>query len=31
MKVKVEGGKTLDFDTKLKLDRLTNTVEVQVH
>jgi len=31
MKVKVEGGKTLDFDTKLRLDRLTNTVEVQVH
>jgi Carboxypeptidase regulatory-like domain len=31
MKVKVEAGKTLDFDTKLKLDRLTNTVEVQVH
>lgn len=30
MKVKVEPGKTLDFDTKLKLDRLTNTVQVQV-
>jgi hypothetical protein len=31
MKVKVEAGKTLDFDTKLKLDRLTDTVQVQVH
>jgi hypothetical protein len=30
MKVKVEAGKTLDFDTTLKLDRLTNTVQVQV-
>ena len=29
-KVKVEAGKTLDFDTTLKLDRLTNTVPVQV-
>jgi len=31
VKVKVEAGKTLDFDTKLKLDRLTNSVQVQVH
>jgi hypothetical protein len=30
MKVKVEAGKTLDFDTKLKVDRLTETVEVPV-
>jgi Carboxypeptidase regulatory-like domain len=30
MKVKVEAGKTVDFDTKLRLDRLTNTVKVQV-
>ncbi len=29
-KIKVEVGKTLDFDTTLKLDRLTNTVPVQV-
>jgi hypothetical protein len=31
MKVKVDAGKALDFDTKLKLDRLTSTVQVQVH
>ena len=30
MKVRVEAGKTLDFDTKLKVDRLTDRVEVQV-
>jgi Carboxypeptidase regulatory-like domain len=30
MKVKVEAGKTVDFETKLRLDRLTNTVKVQV-
>ena len=28
-KVRVEAGKTLDFDAKLKLDRLTNTVQIQ--
>lgn len=30
MKVKVEAGKTLNVDTKLKVDPLTETVEVQV-
>jgi hypothetical protein len=30
VKVKLEAGKTVDFDTKLKLDHLTNTVPFQV-
>jgi hypothetical protein len=31
VKVKVEAGKTFDFDPKLKMDSLTSTVQVQVH